>query len=328
MYLIDKINALVSQQVVPGISFAYLTADHLERRQVGLNTWLPQETALPANPLYDLASLTKVIGTTTVLLHLIEQKVLSTETAICQYLPEFTDKRVTLRHLMTHTSGIQGYIPQRDCLSGKELIKALVKLPVTSNFNQVIKYTDTGPILAGLIIEKIYHQPVQSVIEQVVLQPLGLTTATFQPQPQNCVITSSKTGKNLQGVVQDPKAQQLGCHCGSAGLFASLNDVIRFSQFMLGQLTITQAPIQDATIKKLFHSFTPVLPGRSFGWDLRWNCLGEAVLYHTGYTGNFLAIDRQRQRALIVLSNRVHPFNNNQRFLSARNAIMELFLQS
>ena len=97
---------------------------------------------------------------------------------------------------------------------------------------------------------------------------------------------------------------------------------------MLGQLTITQAPIQDATIKKLFHSFTPVLPGRSFGWDLRWNCLGEAVLYHTGYTGNFLAIDRQRQRALIVLSNRVHSFNNNQRFLSARNAIMELFLQS
>lgn len=328
MYLIDKINALVSQQIVPGISFAYLTADHLERQQVGLNTWFPQETALPANPLYDLASLTKVIGTTTVLLHLIEQKVLSTETAICQYLPEFTDQRVTLRHLMTHTSGIQGYIPQRDCLNGKELIKALVKLPVTSNFNRVIKYTDTGPILAGLIIEKIYHQPVQSVIEQVVLQPLGLTTATFQPQPQNCVITSNKMGKNLQGVVQDPKAQQLGYHCGSAGLFASLNDVIRFSQFMLGQLTITQAPIQDATIKKLFHSFTPVLPGRSFGWDLRWNCLDEAVLYHTGYTGNFLAIDRQRQQALIVLSNRVHPFNNNQRFLSARNAIMELFLQS
>ena len=328
MYLLDKIQNLVTAQIVPGVSYAYLNHQQITKGTKGVNTCQPQITALPSNPLYDLASLTKVIGTTTVLLHLIEQEKLSYDTPIKQWLPTFCDSRVTLRHLMTHTSGIQGYIPHRDYLDASELVQALLQLPVTSDFEKVIKYTDTGLILAGLIIEKIYELPVQTVIEQVVLHPLDLKSATFSPIKDNCVVTTTRRGRHLQGIVQDPKAQQLGKHCGSAGLFASLDDLIRFSQFMLGQLTIPAAPLKRNTIKNLYQSFTKIEPGRSFGWDLKWNQNQEPVLYHTGYTGNFIALDWQQQRGLIVLSNRVHPYNDNQRFLAARQAIMELFLQN
>ncbi|MBA1434741.1 serine hydrolase domain-containing protein [Bombilactobacillus bombi] len=327
MYLLDKIQALIEQQVVPVVSYAYLNHEQVLQDTMGVNTWKPSITQLPADPLYDLASLTKVIGTTTVLLHLIEQKKLSYDTPICQWLPQFSDSRVTLRHLMTHTSGIKGYIKNRDQLSKEDLLLQILQLPVTADFNRVIKYTDTGPILAGLIIEKIYQQPVQQVIEQVILKPLGLLEATFNPKPQRCVVTTTRQGQNLQGVVHDPKAQQLGEDCGSAGMFASLTDLVRFSQFMLGQLKIQQPPISFITVKSLYKSFTPVAPGRSFGWDLRWNSQHQPVLYHTGYTGNFWGLDWYRQQAVIVLSNRVHPFNDNQRFLAYREAIMELFLK-
>lgn len=326
-YLLAKIHQLVVEQVVPGVSCAVITPHHCVQRCWGCNSWQPQKTPLPAGSLYDLASLTKVLGTTTVLLHLIEQNKLQFTSKVADYLPQFTDRRINLTHLMTHTSGIRGYIPNRDQLSASQLLKAIQQLPVTAEFEQVVRYTDTGPILAGLIIEQLYQQPVQTVIEQKVLQPLGLMTATFQPEARKCVVTNQRAGHWLQGEVHDPKAYQLGQHCASAGLFAAVTDLIRFTQFMLGQLSISQPPIQQKTVTSLFQDFTQHHLGRSFGWDLRKNVQQQWVLYHTGFTGNFWLIDRFRQRALIVLSNRVHPFNNNQRFLSQRDAIVNLFLQ-
>ncbi|UQS82656.1 beta-lactamase family protein [Bombilactobacillus folatiphilus] len=326
-YLCAKIKQLVNEQVVPGVSFAFITPECTIQDYYGANSWQPSVTPLKADQLYDLASLTKVLGTTTLLLHLIEQGQLQWKSKVADFLPYFQDSRVTITHLMTHTSGIRGYIPHRDQLSAPQLLRALQQLPVTDEFEQVVRYTDTGPILAGLIIEQLYQKPVQTVIAQQILQPLKLPMATFKPDPDLCVVTNRRAGYWLKGQVHDPKAWQLGPHCGSSGLFASVADLLVFTQWFLGQTKTIHPPIQQTMIDYLFQDFTKKQLGRSFGWDLRLNCVRQAVLYHTGFTGNFWLIDKQRQRALIVLSNRVHPLVQNQRFFLERDAIVDLFLQ-
>lgn len=324
-YLEGQIRSLVYDQIAPGVSYAVIDHGNIRQGCLGDNSWYPTTTSLHPNMLYDLASLTKVIGTTTVLLHLIETGKLSFSTKICEYFPGF-DSKVTIAHLMTHSSGIKGYIPNRDKLNASELEDAILHLPITSDFEKIIKYTDSGPIIMGMIIEKIYHEPVQQVITEQILQPLGLTTATFNPDPKNCVVTNKRDGKWLYGQVHDPKAYQLGKHCGSAGMFAEIDDLIKFAQFMLGQLKLKQVPIHAATIDKLFHNFTKINPGRSFGWDLRKNKNNQYAIFHTGFTGNLLAVDRKRQRAMIYLSNRVHPFNDNKKYLDYKDAILDAFL--
>ncbi|NVY95630.1 beta-lactamase family protein [Lactobacillus sp. DCY120] len=328
MRIVSQLQALVNDQVVPGLSYAYLTEKNCFQGQWGVNTWQPQVTTIPPDALYDLASLTKVLGTTTAVLQLIGQGIWTYDLPVQKLIPEFPHSQVTLRQLMTHTSGLRGYIPQRDQLTSLQLLQAIINLPLTSEWRRVIRYTDTGPILAGVMLERYYQWPVQVVIEKQVLRPLALKTATFQPNPQQCVVTSQRNNHWLRGVVHDPKAFQLGKHCASAGLFAGIADLLKFSSWFLGLWQPATAPISQAQIQTLFQSFTRVSPGRSFGWDLLWNAQQEAVLYHTGYTGNFWILDRAQKRALIVLSNRVHPENNNQRFLRRRNAIVENFLNN
>lgn len=326
--LVEQIKNLVREQVVPNVSYAYLNQGQWIQGQYGVNTWQPQVSPLPAYPLYDLASLTKVLGTTTVLLNLIEQQKLTYDTPVKTILPEFSSEQVTLRHLMTHTSGIQGFIPHRDQLTAKQLMQAILQLPVTSDFNRIINYTDTGPLIVGWMVEKICQQPIQLVIQKLVLQPLKLPMATFTPNPRQCVVTNQRGFHWLRGEVHDPKAYQLKQHCGSAGLFAGIPDLIYFSRWLLGQVQPASAPVSQKILKQLFQSFTNVAPGRSFGWNLLWGQQKQPILYHTGYTGNFWLLDRWQQRALIVLSNRVHPINNNQRFLIRRRAIIDNFLNA
>jgi len=118
----------------------------------------------------------------------------------------------------------------------------------------------------------------------------------------------------LYGIANDPKARQLGKHCGSAGMFATLDDVMKFAQGML-------SPDKEF----LYHNFTTLNPGRSLGWDVKPDGSGH-VLFHTGYTGEFLAVDYKHQTAMVVMTNRVHPVQYNQLFLERRDTILETFL--
>lgn len=311
----SQILDLVNQQVVPGVSYGFIDRQNIETRIVGDKSWQPAIEPLVGDELYDLASLTKVMGTVPLILKLIDEGKLKLHDRVDEYLPEFADPRVEVYHLLTHTSGIDGYIVDRDSLNDEQLISALLKLPVTDNFDRVVKYTDTGMIFLGLIIEKITGLPVQKAIVKYILQPWELEDTTFDPVEDRCTPTYQVNGEYLVGIPNDPKARQLGIRCGSAGMFSSLADVMKFAQIML-------QPKYDF----LYHNFTKLDPGRSLGWDIKPNADGH-VLFHTGYTGHFIALDRQNQTAMIVLTNRVHPIENNQVFLERRETILNSFLQ-
>lgn len=314
-----QILDLVNRQIVPGVSYGFISnsnnsdiqTSYDESNYSGSKSWVPKITPLKGNELYDLASLTKVMGTVPLILKLIDEKKIGLHDPINRYLPKFKDPRVEIFHLLTHTSGIAGYIPNRYSLNTQQLLDALFTLPVTDNFNKKVVYTDTGMIFLGLIIEKIYQQPVQKVIEQFVKEIWNLTDTTFDPEIARCTPTYEVNGKMLVGVPNDPKARQLGEYCGSAGMFSSLIDVMQFAREML-----------KTKYKFLYKNFTDLEPGRSLGWDIK----PGNVLFHTGYTGHFIALDYIHQNAMVVLTNRVHPVEHNQLFLERRETILESFL--
>lgn len=325
-----QIDALVTDQIVPGVSYALIDGLDCQQTVVGDAQKVPVTKPLLPDQLYDLASLTKVIGTTTLTLRLLEHSQLALNTKVCRILPAFKDRRVTVLHLLTHTSGLEGYIPNRNQLSAKELKQALLtQLTVGPNFEKKVVYTDIGLLYLGWMIEAICQKPIQDLIQEQILTPLGLNDSTFAPDRQLAVPTELTAERGLiQGVVHDPKSYTLQNHSGAAGLFAPLKDVVRFAQFQLGQLTVEHAPITQGSVQALYRDWTPAHLHRSLGWNLRFDVRNQQpLIYHTGFTGTFMLLDRARQTGMVVLTNRIHPTADNPAFLERRDQIVQQFLQ-
>ena len=326
---IAAIHELVDEGTVPGASYAFIDGQQVVAGRYGAESLVPGYEPLRAGQLYDVASLTKVVGTTNVILQLVAAGQLALTDSVSKYLAQWRYPQVTVRHLLTHTSGITGYIPHRDKLSAAELHDALLTLHVGENFNVKMVYSDINFIFLGWIAEAILGTPIQTLIVQHVLTPLGMQDSTFTPlDAQNCVPTEvSATRGVIRGVAHDPKAFVLQRHCGSAGLFATSEDLVRFEQAMLtgGE----RAPMPVSFLSELSRDQTPLLhQWRSFGWALlptkvptTHNCI-----WHSGYTGTALVLDLTTHQGMVFLSNRVHPKAPNIRFLERRNALINTYL--
>lgn len=121
-----QIIDLVNKQVVPGVSFGFINSSQTQKYTYGNKSWVPEITPLKGDELHDLASLTKVMGTVPLVLKMLDDKLIDLHDPVSKYLPEFKDDRVELFHLITHTSGIKGFIPNRDALNCDQLIQALL----------------------------------------------------------------------------------------------------------------------------------------------------------------------------------------------------------
>lgn len=317
------IEAMVFDRVVPGVNYTFIKDKQIFTSTTGFASIYPKVTQLSPFAEYDLASLTKVLATENILLKLYDQGKLNFTEPLQQFVPEFKDPRIRLYHLLTHTSGIRGWIPHRDELTHDELLKAIVNLPVTDEFEHKMRYADTNFILLGLVI----GQPVQEVATHEIFDQMPLTNTTFSPKKEECVPTAIVNGHVLQGIPHDPKARQLGADCGSAGLFSNMRDLITFSEGYLG-LKRDILPYSQEMVSQLFEDKTPknVKP-RSWGWDLRFDPQNHyPIILHTGFTGTLMILDRIKKSGLILLTNRVHPTGHNTIFLAMREKIIRSFL--
>ncbi|QNQ82504.1 serine hydrolase domain-containing protein [Lactobacillus sp. PV012] len=324
----NLIEQMIPHKIVPGVNYAFIKGEQVNTATLGFASIYPQLTQLSPFGLYDLASLTKVIGTTNVFLKLYEEGRINFSEPLKNFLPEFKDERVRLSHLLTHTSGIKGWIENRDQLSAPELLKAIVNLPVTDEFETKMRYADTNFILLGLVLERIYHEDVQTIITNEVIKPLGLENTTFTPpSPQSIPTAFNEKGEVLQGIVHDPKARILGKDCGSAGLFSTLDDLLELAKYYLG-IKKDEFILKQDTVAQLFDSKSVAgVHPRSWGWDLRFDPKdNHPLIYHTGFTGTFMLLDRQKKSGMIVLTNRIHPTGKNEVFLSMREKIVQSFL--
>ncbi|MCX8720809.1 MULTISPECIES: serine hydrolase domain-containing protein [unclassified Lactobacillus] len=322
------IESMVSERIVPGVNYAFIKNTKIFTSTIGFASTYPKITQLSPFAEYDLASLTKVLVTENILLKLYQDGKLNFTEPLNDFIPEFTDKHVRLFHLLTHTSGIRGWIDHRDQLSHDELIDAIIHLPVTDEFQHKMRYADTNFILLGLVIKKIFGQPVQKVGMNEIIKPMGLTETSFHPNKSNCVPTSLLNGRVLQGIPHDPKARQLGSDCGSAGLFSTMLDLIKICNGYLG-LDRNILPFSQDLVAQLFENKNPAgIKPRSWGWDLRFDpTYHYPIILHTGYTGVLLILDRIKKSGLILLTNRIHPFGHNQIFLTLREKIIQTFLK-
>lgn len=323
------IQKLIAEKIIPGTSYGFIEGGKQYRYTEGYAAVFPEKESIQENQLYDIASLTKVMMTTTVILQLVEENKIAIDDTLQEYLADFTCPKVTIRHLLTHTSAIKGFIPNRDALSAEALKKAILQLPVEDTIGKQVVYTDTGMILLGFLIEEIENETLIKVFEKRVIQLLNLTDSSFHPtRPDQCAPSELHPKRGLiRGEVHDPKAYVLGDHCGSAGLFSSLNDCLKFAQMILnkGQLDGTRI-LQQQTVEKLLNDWTPTRElNRSLGWDLK-GTKKHLILFHTGFTGTFMLIDIHESKAFVFLSNRVHPKSDTPVYLKKRDELVNCYL--
>ncbi|HFH9838247.1 TPA: serine hydrolase domain-containing protein [Streptococcus suis] len=280
--ILDKISEQIEQGVYPGASLALFSKGQWQEYYLGTQDG---ETPVEAGLTYDLASVSKVVGVGTVLIKLIQSGKVELDKPLQVYYPAFQDASVTIQDLVTHTSGIDPYIPNRDSLDFAGLKEAIQQISVTDD--KAFRYTDINLILLGFMLEELYGQDLDKILDQEVFIPWGLTQTSFSP-----VVEAVPTVKGEEaGMVHDPKAKVLGTHTGSAGLFSTLSDLQVFLEYYLTDDIAADLTVNISSSKS-----------RSIVWNLE----EGGWLDHTGYTGPFVLFNLDKQLAAVFLTNRTY----------------------
>ena len=256
-----------------------------------------------AGLLYDLASVSKVVGVGTVLIFLLQAGKIELDATLKSYYPAVADETLTIRQLVTHTSGIDPYIPHRDELDEAGLREAINQIKVTDQKD--FRYTDINLILLGFMLEEIYGQSLDQIFQQEVFEPWQMKRTSFGPVTEAVPTVKGQPA----GIVHDPKARVLGVHTGSAGLFSDLTDLQMFLQHYL----------EDDFAANLTQNLSPSKP-RSIVWNLE----DEDWLDHTGYTGPFIMVNRKAQKAAIFLTNRTYLYDDRPLWIAKRRELRDI----
>src|SRR5687768_11731483 len=274
---------------------------------------------VPDESIYDLASLTKVVGTATAAMILWDEGRLELDAPVSKYLPAFsggTKDQVTVRHLLTHTSGLPAGRDLRRLASSPWEARNLVmttSLACAPGRCQV--YSDLGADVLGFTVEAIAGQGLDAFLDERVFTPLGMSDTHFRPAAAERdriapTEVSSPRGYPIRGEVHDESAWALGGVAGHAGLFSTAADLSLFAQMMLNRGTFNGVRIvSDSAVAR----FTTRTTGtRALGWDTADGDgpagvhMGERAFGHTGFTGTSLWIDPDRDLFVVLLTNRVH----------------------
>ncbi len=292
----------------------------------GRLTWAPRSAAAdPDSTLWDLASLTKVVATTTALMLLVERGRVELDAPARRYLPEFTVAEITVRHLLTHTSGLRATLPlYREARDSAEALRmVLAATPLVPPGTRMV-YSDLNAILLGEIVRRAgWGGPLDAFATRDIFVPLGLHQMVFRPPrrlARRIAPTGVWRGTPVAGTVNDPNAAKLGGVAGHAGLFASASDVARFAQFMLGDGALPGGPrlLKAETVRAFTRVAVPARRGssaRTLGWEAlptgeevssAGTRFGPHSYGHTGWTGTSLWIDPDRDLFVVLLTNRAY----------------------
>ncbi len=317
----------------PGAALAMGRGDRIVVEQgVGRTGWGAADAWVdPDRTVYDLASLTKVVATTTAVMLLVEDGKMQLDAPVARYLPEFTSgekARVTIRHLLTHTSGLPAWAeisaPTPDGALGKAVRTSLVRGVGTQ-----VEYSDIGFVLLYAAAERAAGEPLFRLIDRRVFGPLKMHATTYAAGTGCgvCASTARNRGDAFQGKVHDPIARQLGGVSGNAGLFSTVHDLARFAAMLAGGGELDGVRVLQAGTVREFTRRQPGAGTRALGWDTaaRAGVAGERIspsaFGHTGYTGTSIWIDPERGTWAVLLANRTYDSAGGNRMQSLRRAV-------
>lgn len=284
-------------------------------------SWGTRNPVVPERTIYDLASLTKVVATTTAIMLLYDEHRIDLNEKVAKYVPEFgggAKDDITVYDLLEHRSGLPaGRDLWRIARSPDEARRAAIETPLECQPRKCYIYSDLGADMLGFIVEAITQKHLDDFLQERVFDPLGMHDTFFRPHwtLRDRIAPTELTpprGYPLRGEVHDENAFALGGVAGHAGLFSTASDLAVFAQMMLNGGEINGVRIVADSTVALFTANTPSRGSRALGWDTCGkdeSCgkyLSPRAYGHTGYTGTSLWIDPDRDLFVILLTNRVY----------------------
>ncbi len=326
---VDRLlEGFVAQKAFPGGVLAVGKDGALVHVQpLGRLSYDADAAAVKPDTLYDLASLTKVVVTTTMAMILVDEDKLDITKPVSSFLPKFSGgakDRVTVFHLLTHSSGLDAVAPLYKEIQGKDAyLERLQALPLGYEPGARSVYSDLGEILLGEILERVAGESLDAFARRRIFAPLGMRDTGFKP-PETLRERIAPTerdpwrGRLLRGEVHDENAFALGGVAAHAGLFGTAPDLARFAQMLLnGGVYDHHRIVSRETLERFTRRAGIPGSSRAFGWDTpapgssAGTLLSPRAFGHTGFTGTSLWIDPDRQLFVILLTNRVHPSRDN-----------------
>lgn len=286
--------------------------------------------------LYDLASLTKMVATTTAVMVLVDDGKMRLDDPISRWLPHFTGRgreKVTVRQVLTHTAGLPAAMPVRDFgSSGDRLYRVVASVDLIDEPGASVLYSDVGFVLLGLAAGNAAGEPLPAFLQRRVWGPLGMAHTRFEPGigcPVCAPTLTLEDGTPFAGKTNDPFSRELGGITGNAGLFSTAHDLARFAGMLAGGGELGGVRVvREATLRQ-FSQPQPKAGTRGLGFEVfcregtvpdHVRCKTPYAYGHTGYTGTSLWIDPERGIWVVLLSNRTFQpkASNNIRFVRRR----------
>jgi len=332
----------VNKHHFPGASYTIVYEDGTTYSDyVGYKQILPYKILNQGNEIYDCASLTKVVSTTTMIMKLIEEEKLELTTKVQSILTSFKHENITIYDLLTHSSGLPADISGARLLRNKDdVLNRIFEFDLIYKTGEKIIYSDIGFIILGLIIEKITSKDLNEYAEEVIFNPLNMKDTSYTPNKDRCAPTEHRVDDVFQGllkgIVHDEKSFAMNGLSGHAGMFSTPKDL---SKFILSILRNDELILKKDTVNSLFLDREKYVTEngntiiRSLGWDKPTkgstsgdNTSFENTILHTGFTGCNMWIDTEHGIGFVLLSNAVHPEREKNGIRKYRNTIGNIII--
>jgi beta-N-acetylhexosaminidase len=348
----DVIEKAIAEKAFPGATLAVGYRGQVSVRAFGKLSYDAKAPAVNLDTIYDIASLTKVVVTTTLAEKLAEGDFsvpLDLDAPVARHLPEWASgpnaewrRKVTVRHLLTHTSGLPAFKEYWRTSKGKQdTLGRIFAEPLEYEPGTKEIYSDLGIILMAEIIERLTGRTVDDLAKSLIFSPLGMKETMFKPpkklwpQIAPTEIDNQLRHRLVQGEVHDENAFAIGGVSGHAGLFSTAPDLAAFCQMLLnGGVYAHQRIVRRATIAQF--TVPQQLSGgaRTLGWAVPTEGGSSGHYFsahsfgHTGFTGTSMWIDPERQLYVVLLTNRVHPTRENTKIQQVRPALHDAVMQA
>lgn len=338
------IEQAIRDHVFPGAAAAAVRQNQLVLlKSFGQFTYDRNSPQVSPENIFDIASVTKVVATTTMAMLLYQRGLLDLEMPVFTVVPEFAGdnprrKEITLHMLLAHSSGLPAYEKLFLRASNRnEILADTFQVPLTADPGTRAEYSDIGFIILGIALERLADEPLDSFCQRQIFGPLGMARTTFNPpQPwrESCVPTAHDRNFRhhvIQGEVQDENASVLGGVAAHAGLFSTAEDLAVFAHALLGGPSLVRPETLNLFARR---ESSPAGTSRAIGWDTpsspsqSGKYFSERSIGHLGYTGTSLWLDLDCGISIVLLTNRTWPDCSNKAIKQLRPRFHDLLMEA